>query len=210
MPALYVDTSELLIVGLLTDDDQWLDYQKFETKKNSVLIHQVIYQLCQKNNISIADITSIYQTAGPGSYTGIRLSSGLAEVFAWQGKESYSFYHFQIPYLLNHPKGIWLSYAFKNETFCFIWSAEKKEKQIIANEQLPHFLHQHKDYPFFTHFKTAHPLSLSVEMTETSQMLYENTGELWKLIRSKKLQEEPYYYRLIDQEFKKPSSLLQS
>ena len=52
---------------------------------------------------------------------------GWLQVFDWLSLETYSFYHQDIPILLNYEKGTFFVNAFKGEIFTFQWEGKNEE-----------------------------------------------------------------------------------
>ena len=81
---LFLDTTFGITVGLLDDQNEWLDYSFVDGQKGSAVIHKIILDLLEKNNLSIKNVKALFQIAGPGSYTGMRVSDGISQIFDWQ------------------------------------------------------------------------------------------------------------------------------
>ncbi len=197
MAYLFVDTSELLIVGLLNDKFDWLEYHELRDKKSSALIHALIYELLEKHKVKLKDILGFIQVAGPGSYTGMRVSEGISQVLDWQDIKVNSFYHFEVPSLLEVKKGSWISRAFKGEAFIYSWNAEKENQELILLDDASKRIESEQS-DFYTHFAG----NFESELNYTSEMIKNNSKELFPLVLSQNLQREPFYYRSLEKEFK--------
>ena len=206
MSYLYLDTSDHLIVGLLDHSLEFLNLTEIPEKKSSGIIHKVIFEILQQHQIGPLELKGIIQVAGPGSYTGMRLSHGIAQVFQWQGIEYYGFYHFEVPLLLGVLEGYWIAKAFKREVFSYHWKGKEHAS----------FLHPEKDFwasyyakqgdeqkTFYTHF----PESLGekvIFINSTHNMIKDRPSYFLKHIIKNKIKPGPYYFRTLEKEFKRP------
>lgn len=131
MAYLYLDSVSHLKIGLLNDDFHWIEFVETDEKKSSAVIHKWIYELAKKHDVNLKNLKGILKASGPGSYTGMRVSEGVSNIFNWQGVKSYGFYLFEIPKLIGVEKGCWASNAFKNETFIYSWEKEAVFKKLV-------------------------------------------------------------------------------
>jgi tRNA threonylcarbamoyladenosine biosynthesis protein TsaB len=197
MASLFVDTSELLIIGLLDEQFNWLEYQELKDKKSSAVIHALIYEMLGKYDLKLKDVKSYFQVAGPGSYTGMRVSEGISQVLDWQEMDVYSFYHFEVPKILGESEGAWISSAFKGEAFIYSWNGSEVEKELIQQDSLTDRLVK-LALPVFTHFEGNFDLDSKL----TSMMIKDNSAELFTKIVEQNLKRSPFYYRTLEKEFK--------
>ena len=191
--SLYIDTSSHLIIGLLDSDYLWLEYMEEENYKNSSKLHSKIFEILENKKINIKDIETLFRISGPGSYTGLRLTEGLSQIFEWKNLKNFSFNHFQIPSILGVEKGRWISKAYKKEIFVYSWSNDSSEKILIPENEISLEL-EHT----YTHFNGQFPQ----DFTETSQMIKDQPQELFPFIVENNVQESTFYYRDIEVEFK--------
>ncbi|MBL7663912.1 MAG: hypothetical protein JNM93_02175 [Bacteriovoracaceae bacterium] len=197
---LFLDTTCHLTIGLLDNKFSWVSYQHLQHEKSSQVIHELIYELVKKANGSINDLAGVFQVSGPGSYTGMRVGEGIAQILSWQGIESFSFYHFEVPGLLEIPTGIWISRAFKGEYFGHQWMKNKNSSSLYSVDALMAKL---RDKDMYTHYLDDLKLELKTPVTLTSKMIYEQPQKLFSSIEKNKLKRELYYYRALEQEFTK-------
>lgn len=203
---LYLDTTFGTCIGLLKADFHWLDFLENDGQKNASTLHSSIEELCQKNKVEVNSLKGIIQAAGPGGYTGLRVSDGISQTFSWFGFSTYSFYHFEILDLLGLTDGLWLSNAFKGELFGF---DQLTQKQWLAKEN--DWLREKPTQKLYTHyFEAFSPTSKSKldisQFTETHRLIRDNPESILKKIVHEGRKRELFYYRPIDQEFTKPSS----
>lgn len=191
---LFIDTTKDFTVGLLNDDFKWCEYEYFENSKGSALIHKCIYDQLEKQKKNISEIKALIQVAGPGSYTGMRVSEGIAQVFKWQNFKTYSFYHYDVPKLLGHQEGTWFANAFKGEYFLFQWKNEEESKTLIKKEEFDISAIENLYSSFLFD-------NLEIDISLTSKMIYENEENLFQKVIDEKVHKPLYYYRTLDQEY---------
>ena len=119
MSYLYIDSSKHLVLGLLDEKFKWMDFLEVKDVKTSAHIHKDIFSMLSRNDLSMDDLFGVFVISGPGSYTGVRVSEGLAQVLEWAKIPVYSFNHFQVPQFLNDNSWIFVSKAFKGEFFIY-------------------------------------------------------------------------------------------
>lgn len=198
---LFFDSSEFLCLGLLTEDFQWVDYKKLATKKNSEIFHGTLFEMLNKHQVEITDIAGVFQVAGPGSYTGIRLSEGMCQVLEWHQIPIYSFTHFKIPEILGVPKGAWISEAFKGELFIYSWREGKSKVELVKkadrdeNEMLAKVSKEHGIV--YTHYDLG-----LYDCLFTGELLKGHSQEIFSYVFKNEMREPPYYYRALEDEFR--------
>ena len=199
MSYLFIDTSDHLVLGLLDSDYKWIEFLETNDKKSSASIHAKIYNLLEKNGLKIKDVKALFQIAGPGSYTGMRISEGISQVLEWQKMPIYSFYHFVIPSLLGESKGAWISKAFKGEIFVYEWRDKEIKTSLHAESELPNIQNRLKEElgEFWTHYNESFP-----EIPKsTGELLKLNSDKLFSYVATSQLREKPFYYRSLEKEF---------
>ena len=189
MSTLFIDTTKFITIGLLDSEFKWLDYSRFDELKASAAVHFKIYEVLKRHDLQIEKLDQIIYMAGPGSYTGMRVSEGMADIFKMAKIPVYSFYHFQVPSMLNIECGVWKSDAFKNEVFLYRWSSENHSQKLIKKEE-----DDYSDY--YCSFNDIDTIG------STDLMIKDNSNTILKLVVEKKLKEKLYYYRSIDDEYK--------
>lgn len=198
MAYLFIDTSEQMVLGLITDEFKWQDYRAFADKKNSGKIHREIEQMLTAASISIEELCGVIQIAGPGSYTGIRLSEGLVQVLEWAKIPSYSFYHFEIPSYVSAAPYLWYSNAFKSEYFVYSWSAGAATHSLVNEDELKKMVAD-SAVNCYTHFLTEGPTPLC---HSTSELLKNHPEAVFKAVVESRKRVQAFYYRELEQEFK--------
>jgi tRNA threonylcarbamoyladenosine biosynthesis protein TsaB len=196
MYSFYVDSSAGLVIGLLDSEFNWVEYLDSNEKKPSEVIHYEIFNLVQKYNLDLKNMYFFF-SAGPGSYTGMRLGEGIAQVLAWDEKSVFSFHHFDVPRMTGIKKGYWVTNAFKGQVFIYNWDNEAgtAEKELVNSAD-------------FKIIDSELGFTLSAENKDFAQLkttkdLIKNSSALiFKKVFEQKLREPPYYFRTLEEEFK--------
>jgi tRNA threonylcarbamoyladenosine biosynthesis protein TsaB len=131
--SLFIDSTSGLVIGILGPDYSWVEYMCLDEKKPSEIIHHQIYSLLNKHELNLPKM-QCFTSSGPGSYTGMRLGEGIAQVFELSKIPIYSFYHFDVPRMSGVEKGFWITNAFKGQVFLYNWEGENAEKLLINRE----------------------------------------------------------------------------
>lgn len=198
---LFFDSSEFLCVGLLDEHFEWLDYKKLTTKKNSEIFHGTVFEMLNKHQLEITQLSGVLQVAGPGSYTGMRLSEGMCQVLEWHGIAIYSFTHFRIPEILGVEKGAWISEAFKGELFVYHWNKDKSGTELIkkGDRDESEILHklQGQYGPVYTHYDLG-----LYDCLFTGEIMRHSSQQLFPYVVEHKLRDQPFYYRELEDEFR--------
>jgi len=199
---LFIDSTFGITVGLLDNDLNWLDYNFVEGQRGSAIIHKLIHEVLEKNELSLEKIEYLIQVAGPGSYTGMRVSEGIKQVFDWQDIKTLSFYHYQVPRLIGVKTGVWFCDAFKGETFLFSWYNDLEDKKLIQNSMALDTLKTlNKKF-----YQLGELNKLNLEAESTQRLIKENPSLIFKYIIENKINKDLYYFRSLDQEFTKAAS----
>jgi tRNA threonylcarbamoyladenosine biosynthesis protein TsaB len=202
MADLFLDTSDHLIVGVLDDNRKWLEYFERPIKKSSGDIHRVVNDLLSKNALELGKIGQLFLVSGPGSYTGMRLSEGIAQILEWQGIAVNSFYHFDVPKFCGENRGIWLSSAFKGEYFVHRWDGEESENILCSKDDVENLLGKYSKY--YSHFSSwfTDIFTNFAPPYLSSEMLREKADDVLELVKLGGMRVKPFYYRPEDKEFK--------
>lgn len=192
---LFIDTTEKLTLGLVNRDYSWLEFKRFDLKSISSQIHKYIFEMLQKFDLNLNNLDGLIYCAGPGSYTGMRVSEGLASILEWQDLKLFNFYHFEIPKLAGIVEGMWLSKAFKNEMFLYEWNQSSDSKHLINEDD---FKIESKEKGF-----ARMEMASKYSIESSDKILEENPQEILKKIVDRNSKQEIFYYRSLDQEFSK-------
>ena len=204
MPSLYLDTTGNLCAGILADDSaSWLAWEMVAAQKTSAVIYPLLHRLLAAQHLKLADLKTFYYVAGPGSYTGMRLAEGLAQIVRWKIPVR-SFYHFAVPQALGQEQGLWLCSAFKQEYFVYQWQGEQSFTQLYKTDQLNEVMTKavQDGRKIFTHFASLLPAlgHWQTSLLETSLLIYQNPSCLPPLASA--TARGPYYFRGLEQEFR--------
>lgn len=183
LKSLFIDNSQNSLLGILNASLEFETYDFFDDKRGASQIHFRLDNLLRDNDIKLNDIKSLYIISGPGSYTGIRVVEGIAQIMKWQGKEVFSLYQFEIPQMVGVEKGSWISQAYKNEFFIYSWQGKEYDIQLIS----------HDEYQM-----TREEFDLS----STRKLLLKHSRQIFSMVKGRGGHFPPYYYREAEQEFK--------
>ncbi|MFL5784193.1 MAG: hypothetical protein ACJ76H_06270, partial [Bacteriovoracaceae bacterium] len=136
MSVLFIDSSYDITLGLLDDNREWLDLRTFRGQRASHTLQTESYQLLKNSGLQVKDLNAIVSIAGPGFYTGLRLSEGFADVTKFFQVPHFSFYSYEIPAWLGHTEGAWVTKAYRGEYFVFEWNGTHQNKKLIDVKQL--------------------------------------------------------------------------
>ncbi len=197
--SLYIDSSEHLVLGLLDDKLKWIDFLDTKERKGSGILHGLLHELLENQNLSFKDLKQVFFTAGPGSYTGMRLGEGMCQVLEMEDVKINSFYHFEVPYLLGEEKGVWISKAFKREVFVYQWNGDDSDTGLIPETDLENSLNEWEKsgLSVYTHFAGI----LDQKLTSTSDMIHDQSDKLFGGVAKLDERKAPYYYRTDEKEF---------
>jgi len=204
MPSLFIDTTDNVVVGVLSDQYKFLEIKNIGNRKSSKEIHGIIYESLKKHGLELSNINSLFLISGPGSYTGMRVGEGIAQIVEWQSIPTYSFYHFQIPFFLGKLSGTWISNAFKSEYYMYSWNKNENKSILIKEEDIEKKIKdlKAKNENIYVKFKDSIKHS-NDKYIETSSMIVNFDSKLFLEVIKQKKREEPYYYRSLEKEFKK-------
>lgn len=186
---LFLDTTSNAHIGLLKDGE-FIGFEKGSEQKASQKFHYRVYELLEKNKLKLAEIKHIFQMAGPGSYTGMRLSEGFANILEINDTRVNSLYHFEIPSLLGEMDYTFISNAFKKEYFIADYTDGQLTKSLVAHKE------------FQSHKKLySHEAFEDIEASSTLELIIQNPQLIETAIQND-TKRELYYYRALDDEFK--------
>lgn len=191
---LFLDSTFNLVLGVFTQKGHWLQYKALETKKSSQIIHKEIFDLLTSVNLSLRDLDGVVYIAGPGSYTGMRVSEGIINILEMEGISIFSFYHYEVPQILKISNGAFYSKAFKKEFFVYAWnSLERGNKGLIAENDLEDKL---------VSYERRFSMEEIDNTVSTQGLIKENILQVYEYIMKSKSRVPLYYYRSLEEEFK--------
>lgn len=178
MYSLFLDTTAGLTVGLLDDQFAWMAYESSNEKRPSEHIHEKIFFMLSKFNLQLNHLRVI-TVAGPGSYTGMRLSEGFSDIVSWSGVKILSFYHFEVPKFTGISSGRWMTNAFKNQIFSYQWDPKGSSTELLL--------------------ECSDPDAFSIE--KTRELIYTNPTLIFSKVVQLNEKKESYYFRTLEEEF---------
>jgi tRNA threonylcarbamoyladenosine biosynthesis protein TsaB len=190
MNIFFLDTSNGLTVGLYKNNS-WISYEQFEEKKPSEVLHRKIFEIAHKHNVLIENSTFI-SIAGPGSYTGMRLSEGMAQILKICGTKIFSFYHFEVPRMTGIEQGSFCTNAFKNQFFFYDWNVDEGSSYLLNAD----------DVNFSKNVYSNMNLSLFSSVIQTSQLIKDHPEKIFNYVINRGTFLNSYYFRSLDEEFK--------
>ncbi len=204
-PILLLDNSYFLRIGIFVENE-WKESIEINSSKSSSVLHNILNEKLHKYGLKLKDLDHIFHLAGPGSYTGMRLSEGFAQVLEWQGKKCYSIYHFEVPQILKNDPGVWIAPAQKKEFFAYSWKNASSSIDFVDLASLESFIEDNikQKISLFTHFRASLPLKdENHSIGETSLLIKQNFSKLDEYVRNNNLRRPPYYFRSLEKEFTK-------
>lgn len=195
MHSLFVDSTSGLVIGLLDPSYVWVEYLSLDEKKPSEIIHYEIFNLLARYKLNLTEM-QCFVSSGPGSYTGMRLSEGLAQIFELYKIPVYSFYHFDVPRLSGVSRGFWVTNAFKGQIFIYNWNGDEVEKHLVNKDAF-----KIEDEKFGYTLDTIDPFFTN--LISTKNLIQTVAPTLFTKVKDQKLRTTPYYFRSLDEEFHK-------
>lgn len=207
MIKLFIDTSYDVFVGLLDSNGSWVNKTVLKGMKASQIIQKEIYGLLKDKNVSVKKIDGVITSAGPGFYTGMRVSEGVADVFKLYGHPHHAYYNFYLPKWYGHQNGIWMTKAYRGEYFFFLWQRETEEKYLLKESELADHIEKWKALaiPFFIHQESAIDEKLKnliPSYQETFSFIQDRPQIFYAHIMNLQSQEPSYYFRPPEDEFR--------
>jgi tRNA threonylcarbamoyladenosine biosynthesis protein TsaB len=192
--SLFVDSTLGLVIGLLDANYSWVEFMSLDEKRPSEIIHFEIFNILSKHNLKLKDM-QCFVASGPGSYTGMRLSEGLAQIFELEKVPVYSFYHFNVPALCGILKGFWATNAFKSQVFIYNWNEGEHENHLVNKDAFT-IVDESCGYTLDTKD------SLFINLVSTKSLIKNKSQDLFSKVKSLNLRVDPYYFRTLDEEFR--------
>ncbi len=201
MSVLFIDSSYDITLGLLNGNLGWYDLRLFRGQKASATLQTETHRLLKDFNIEMKDLSGIISVAGPGFYTGLRLSEGFADVTKFFSIPHFSFYTYEIPLWLGHSEGTWVTKAYRGEYFIYQWNGSHSEIKLVAAKDLPQLKIEGQ---VFIHSETSLDEKLAPftsNAISTSDLLKNNPEKIFNVVM-KGMQRDSYYFRAPEDEFR--------
>ena len=200
MTSIFIDTSNNLTIGVLDSSFSWLSYELSNQSKSSGVIHYKVNELLNLHEVKAKDISKVFIANGPGSYTGVRVGEGLGQIFDWQGVETFSFHHYQVPELIGIDEGCFVCSAFKDEYFIYHWSKGKQDKKLVSKSELEASLENVSEY--YSNHEVDYRI-FSKKFINTIELINKKSDLLFTKVADQKMRLDPFYFRALKDEFKK-------
>jgi tRNA threonylcarbamoyladenosine biosynthesis protein TsaB len=205
LACLFIDSTYDITLGILDDELGWIKFQRFFNQKASAIIQKETYQLLQEAKLSMKDMQQVITIAGPGFYTGLRLSEGFADVMTFMEARHLNFMSYEIPSLTGISEGTWMTKAYRGEYFFHRWNSSQKENKLVAAKELESYLAGVDKSSFYIHSQSAiDELSKSFlqQWKTTSELLEKEPKKIFTNILKSSQKLESYYFRAPEDEFK--------
>lgn len=190
-------------MGVLNDSLEWDHLERFQEKRASSTLQTETHRILKSKNISPRDLKAVITVAGPGFYTGLRLSEGFADVLTFFGVPHYSFYSYDVPFWAGHESGTWMTKAYRGEYFFCEWKGEKKTISLIEAKDLEQYMQGLSQV--FIHSPAAldeKSRALVNSSQETIEIIKNHPQKVFHRILSEKSKRESYYFRAPEDEFR--------
>lgn len=203
MTTLYIDTTYDITLGLLDDALRWRDFRRFQSAKASIALQVEAHKLLQDFSVDPKTLSHLVTVAGPGFYTGLRLSEGFADVMKFFGIPFHSFYSFDIPKWCGEASGVWMTKAYRGEYFFHHWDEQGLRNILIPAKELESYLEPLGKV--FIHSDTSldeKSRSLLKQTESTIDLLRNTPAPIFQKIFHDNHQTESFYFRAPEDEFK--------
>ncbi len=196
MKAIYLDTTKNMTIGILGHDYKWIKLIPFMESRSTESLHFQILEMLKDLNLTIKDVSTLFTVAGPGSYTGMRVSEGMAQIFNWQGIRTNSFYHFHVPQLIGKKNYAFICKAFKGEFFL----KGPKEEGLFDLSQMDKVIKKYREdgVELFSH----HQEEGLKDFSFTNDIIAQKPFEIFSKVYEENMAMGPFYFRPLEKEFK--------
>jgi|GEM_PF-969166 len=200
---LYVDSSYDLTIGLLDNQGTWLERSKITDAKTSEVLQVEIFNLLNKHKLNYRKLTSLITSAGPGFYTGLRLTEGLSDLSKIIKIPCFSFYNYEIPRWSGVCEGTWLTKAYKGEYLLYHWNDLDHSSELLGSHELETWLKSEQAFYYPSEKSLDERLKQHVSKGTCVETLFFSNGEvlLHKVIQSQQTRSS-YYFRPSEEEYK--------
>ena len=205
MTILYIDSTYDISVGILDEKLGWKFLNTFSGQKASSVLQKETHKILDEFGLKITDLKAVVTVAGPGFYTGLRLSEGFADVLSFNGLKHFSFYSHTIPWLLDYEQGVWLTKAYRGEYFFHHWDSQSSKNELVLLKDLTSYLENLKEQKLFIHSDVAideHIKKSGFVFTSTKDLLGLSPNIIFNKVLKSSSKVESFYFRAPEDEFK--------
>ena len=156
--------------------------------------------MVKSNNTTIKNVKNLFISSGPGSYTGIRVAEGIAQIFGWNSINIFSYYNFDIPKIIGLEEGTWISNAFKQEIYVYKWDKKSENKRLIHKDELTNLINNY-DVIYQASENTKIDCG-EFRVEYVSQMIKAKSEQVFQYIKDNQIRKKAFYYRDLEKEFK--------
>lgn len=202
MSALYVDSSYDITLGLLDENLGWLDLRTFRGQRASNTLQSETHRLLEDHQKKFRDVSALFNIAGPGFYTGLRLSEGFSDVAIFFQIPDFSFYSYEIPRWLGWTEGTWITKAYRGEYFVYQWQGTANSSKLLTSKELDDFSVSGE---IFIHSETSLDeklKALTKSAVSTTELLRRNPANIFREVMAQRLHRESFYFRAPEDEFR--------
>lgn len=205
MASLFIDSTYDITLGILNDAQEWSSFQRFSGQKSSAVLQRETHRLLQEAGVKPRELKHVFTLAGPGFYTGLRLSEGVADVFTFVGIPHFSFLSYDIPGMLGIKSGTWMTKAYRGEVFFHEWDQSSSKNILIPEKELAQKVATVDKSSFYIHSDSALdeisrnlvPFAIS-----SHHLLQQKPKEIFNQVLSKKMKVDSFYFRAPEDEFR--------
>ncbi len=205
MTILYIDSTYDISIGILDEKLGWKYLNTFSGHKASSVLQKETHNILDQLEIKITDLKAVVTVAGPGFYTGLRLSEGFADVLSFNGLKHFSFYSHTIPWLLDHEQGVWLTKAYRGEYYFYHWDSQSSKSELVPLKDLATYLENLKGKKLFIHSDVAideHIKKSGFVFISTKDLLGQTPDFIFNKVLMSSSKAESFYFRAPEDEFK--------
>ena len=156
--------------------------------------------MLKESRVSIQQVKQVFYVAGPGFYTGLRISHGMADMLCLLGSKLVNIYNFEIPAVLGEESYTWVTKAYRGEVF--VYSSVDKMVKLVPEKE---FLQQNWSGKIFIHHQSALDQNMLAKLSNTQQteeLLLNNVAKALQWSKASNSLRELYYFRPPEEEFK--------
>ncbi len=202
MSVLFIDSSYDITLGLLDEGMEWLDFRIFRGQRASCTLQTETHRLLKDYIKQMSDLTRVVTIAGPGFYTGLRLSEGFSDVTSFFSIPHNSFYTYEIPLMTGVEEGTWVTKAYRGEYFFYEWKSGEGKARLLDAKDIPTIaplvnVFIHSDISLDEKLKPFTTNALS-----TSDLLKQHPKKIFESVIGQNLKRESYYFRAPEDEFR--------
>lgn len=202
MSVLYIDSSYDITLGLLDEGLGWYDLRDFRGQRASSTLQTETYRLIKDFKKPMNELTKVVTIAGPGFYTGLRLSEGFSDVTSFFNIPHFSFYSYEIPYMTGIQEGTWVTKAYRGEYFIYEWKNAQGKSRLIEAKDLPSLTVTGQIYIHSETSLDEKLKPLTINAISTSELLKHHQKKIFEAVLSANMKRECFYFRAPEDEFR--------